>query len=150
AEMSERLRSVPGRLPPVQVWSEGAVAYEGQVFSHAGRLWQARCDTGFRPDARHADWGCLARTFAPSVSLGELGRHDAQRARDEVAKIAAELRTEVDQKIASLSGRPVCDQNQADHVLADAVARTRAEMRAELDRALDAQRREFLVQVEAL
>jgi hypothetical protein len=154
AETAERLRSVPGRLPPVQVWSEGIVAYEGQVFSHAGRLWQARCNTGFRPDVRHADWVCLARTIAPSFSLGELDRHDAQRAREEAAKAIAELRTEIGEKflaltertVDALASRPIVDQSQVDHAVEVAVAHVRQES----GHALEAQRREIAFQLEVL
>jgi hypothetical protein len=59
AALAERLKAVPGRLPPVKIWREGWVVYEGEVASFDGSLWQAQRDTGQRPGS--SDWVCVAR-----------------------------------------------------------------------------------------
>lgn len=47
----------PGKLPVARAWTDD-VAYEGEVRTHAGALWQAQRDTGREPP--HDDWLCLA------------------------------------------------------------------------------------------
>jgi len=59
AALAEHLKAVPGRLPPVKIWREGCVVYEGEVASFEGSLWQAQRDTGQRPSG--SDWVCVAR-----------------------------------------------------------------------------------------
>jgi hypothetical protein len=45
AELEQRLKSVPGKLPPVKVWRPETVVYEGEIASYEGTLYQARKDT---------------------------------------------------------------------------------------------------------
>lgn len=47
----------PGQLRLCRAWADG-VHYQGEVVTHAGGTWQARCDTGREPP--HGDWICLA------------------------------------------------------------------------------------------
>ena len=49
AALEERLKRVPGRLPPVKVWCPESVVYEGEIASWDGSLFQARKDTRQRP-----------------------------------------------------------------------------------------------------
>jgi hypothetical protein len=49
----------PCKLPCVNEYFAERVHYESDVVTHAGALWQARCDTVHAPP--HADWVCLAR-----------------------------------------------------------------------------------------
>src|SRR5262249_31552859 len=49
----------PGKLPSVKDYVGGRVHYEADVVTHAGALWQARCDSVHAPP--HSDWICLAR-----------------------------------------------------------------------------------------
>jgi hypothetical protein len=81
--------------------------------------------------------------------------HDALAAatvelRTDVGERFAALRSEFGEKIAALSERPVFDQGQIDRAVEAAVARGRAEMRGEFDRALEAERREFASRLEAV
>jgi hypothetical protein len=78
----------------------------------------------------------------------KLGDDLRERTRDAAAAPAAELRadvvekfaalrSEIGEQIASLNARPASDQGQIDHGVEAAVARTRIEMHAEFDRALE-------------
>src|SRR5215831_7535113 len=59
AEVEERLKAVPGRLPVAKIWREESVTYEGEVVSYDGALCQARKDTAQIPGG--SDWVCVAR-----------------------------------------------------------------------------------------
>ncbi|MFD0948115.1 hypothetical protein ACFQ1E_17360 [Sphingomonas canadensis] len=50
-----------GKLPAVRAWTPG-VHHEGDVRTHAGASWQARCDTAQEPPGD--DWVCLAERGA--------------------------------------------------------------------------------------
>jgi hypothetical protein len=106
AGMEERLKSVPGRLPPVKVWSKGCVTYEGEFASFDGSLWQAREDTGERPGG--GDWVCVA-CGASTAQRGEVdirvSDRERWRARDDIAEAIAKLRTEVEKKFATMEER---------------------------------------------
>jgi hypothetical protein len=74
-----------------------------------------------------------------------------------VERIGEELRGEFGARLAekeravdALASRPTFDQSQVDRAVEATVARTRTEARVELDRALEAQRREFSAQFEGL
>jgi hypothetical protein len=47
------------KLPVAKEYAAGRVHYERDVVTHAGALWQARCDTVHAPP--HSNWICLAR-----------------------------------------------------------------------------------------
>jgi hypothetical protein len=59
AALEQRLKAVPGKLPCVKDYAADHVHYEANLVTHAGALWQARCDTVHAPP--HGDWACLAR-----------------------------------------------------------------------------------------
>jgi hypothetical protein len=108
AAIEERLRSTAGSLPQVKIWSgDGAVAYEGELFSHVGSLFQAREDTGAPPPGPH--WVCVAR----GASIGQLDdENDAEASEDErrtvrrdIAEAISELRTEFETRVATLEER---------------------------------------------
>jgi hypothetical protein len=48
---------VPGKLPLARSWAD-QIHYDGDVVTHLGATWQARCDTGRPPP--HEDWVCIA------------------------------------------------------------------------------------------
>jgi len=52
-------QGLPGKLPKVKVWVAG-VCYAGDVCSHKGSLFQAKCDTAHEPSSESAHWTCLA------------------------------------------------------------------------------------------
>jgi hypothetical protein len=66
----------------------------------------------------------------------------AAELRADVGEKFAALRSEFGEKITALSARPNTDQGQVDRTVEAAVARTRVEMRAEFDRALDSRLKE--------
>jgi hypothetical protein len=59
AALEQRLKAVPGRLPPVKSWKPETVFYAGDVVTCDGSLFQASRDTG--QSVTHSDWICLAR-----------------------------------------------------------------------------------------
>jgi hypothetical protein len=59
AALELRLKSVPGRLPPVKVWRPETVVYEGEIASYEGSLYQARKDSAQTPGG--SDYVCVAR-----------------------------------------------------------------------------------------
>lgn len=75
AEVEQRCKAVPGRLPPVKTWYEGGVVYEGEIAAHDGALWQAACDTGQRPGG--SDWTCVARAGRDAVTPTVRGKNNA-------------------------------------------------------------------------
>jgi hypothetical protein len=66
----------------------------------------------------------------------------AAELRVDVSERFAALRSEFGEKIAALSARPSIDEGQVDRTVEAGVARTRVEMRAEFDRALDSRLKE--------
>ena len=56
----------PGKLPVVRAWTD-QIHYDGDVVTHLGATWQARCDTGRPPP--HEDWICLATAGRDGNSL---------------------------------------------------------------------------------
>jgi hypothetical protein len=55
----------PGKIERVNEYVEAVVHYRGNVVTHGGSTYQARCDTARQPP--HEDWTCIARA-------GENGR----------------------------------------------------------------------------
>jgi hypothetical protein len=49
----------PGKIERVCGYVEGAVHYRGDIVTHRGSTYQARCDTAREPP--HEDWICVAR-----------------------------------------------------------------------------------------
>jgi hypothetical protein len=106
AAAEERRRSTAGRLPTAKTWARDGVAFEGELFTHQGSLWQARRTTGQPPGGAH--WVCLA----PGASKGQ--RHEVdivasdqerERAHDDIGEAIAKLRTEVENKFATREER---------------------------------------------
>jgi hypothetical protein len=62
----------PGKIESVHGYVEDAVCYRGDIVTHCGSTYQARCDTAREPP--HEDWICLARA-------GQTVRTDAMAAR---------------------------------------------------------------------
>lgn len=62
----------PGKIGTVKAW-EDRVYYEGDIATHDGAMFQARCDTGRAPP--HGDWDCII----PQAERGEPGRTFAIR-----------------------------------------------------------------------
>jgi hypothetical protein len=58
ATLEERLKGVPGRLPPVKIWHPETVVYEGEIAAHEGSLYQARKDSAQVPGG--PDWLLIA------------------------------------------------------------------------------------------
>ena len=56
----------PGKLPLARSWAD-QIHYDGDVVTHLGATWQARCDTGRPPP--HEDWICLATAGRDGNSL---------------------------------------------------------------------------------
>jgi hypothetical protein len=48
----------PGQIASVEAFVDGEVHYEGNIVSHRGATYQARCDTAKPPP--HDDWACIA------------------------------------------------------------------------------------------
>jgi hypothetical protein len=68
-----------GKFRVATFWAEG-VSYEGDLVTHAGSLYQARCDTGREPP--HDDWLCVAAKGEAGEPpyVGEIcGAHDPKR-----------------------------------------------------------------------
>jgi hypothetical protein len=63
----------PAKFPSVKVWTEGSVSYAGDVVTHDGCTWQARCDTAQAPGT--ADWACVARAGRDGASLTVRGTY---------------------------------------------------------------------------
>jgi hypothetical protein len=96
----------------------------------------------------------VERTFD---SLAGLDRGRLSHIEESVERTREELRGEFGARLAeneravdALANRPIFDQSQVDRAVEVAIARTRTEARAEFDRALEPQRREFAAQLEAL
>jgi hypothetical protein len=90
-------------------------------------------------------------------ALAGLDRGRLSHIEESVDGICEKLRGEFEARLSEkervvdvLANRPVFDQSQVDRAVEVAVARTRAELSAEFDRVLEAQRREFAVQLQAL
>ena len=49
----------PGKIERVYGYAEDAVHYRGDIVTHSGSTYQARCDTAHEPP--HDDWTCVAR-----------------------------------------------------------------------------------------
>jgi hypothetical protein len=71
-ETLERRVRAPGALPPVKVWRQGAVTYEGELTSFNGELYQARMDTGLEPGDPEA-WICVARAGKDAAQVTPRG-----------------------------------------------------------------------------
>jgi hypothetical protein len=52
-------RGLPGQLRAVKQFVEDGVHYDGDVVTHVGSTYQARCDTAREPP--HEDWICVSR-----------------------------------------------------------------------------------------
>jgi hypothetical protein len=63
----------PAKFPSVKVWKEGSVSYAGDVVTHDGCTWQARCDTAQAPGT--PDWACVARAGRDGASLTVRGTY---------------------------------------------------------------------------
>jgi hypothetical protein len=75
-ETLERRARAPGALPPVKVWRQGMVTYEGELASFGGQLYQARMDTRMRPDDQES-WICVARAGEDAVQVTPKGEWSA-------------------------------------------------------------------------
>jgi hypothetical protein len=64
----------PGKLPCVKEYLAERVHYEADVVTHAGALWQARCDTVHAPP--HDDWVCLAQGGRDGLTPTIRGTYD--------------------------------------------------------------------------
>jgi hypothetical protein len=56
--LEQRLKSVPGKLPPVKTWRKESVTYGGEVVVHEGAAYQALKDKAQTPGG--SDWVCVA------------------------------------------------------------------------------------------
>jgi hypothetical protein len=65
-QLEQRLKAVPGRLPPVKIWRAEMVVYQAELIAHDGALWQAKCDTAQKPGG--ADWVLIARAGRDAVT----------------------------------------------------------------------------------
>jgi hypothetical protein len=72
--LEHRVRA-PGALPPVKVWRQGMVVYEGELASFVGGLFQAQCDTGSAPGAEA--WTLVARAGKDAVQVTPRGEWSA-------------------------------------------------------------------------
>jgi hypothetical protein len=61
-DRSKEVRFPAGGIRPAGYWRDGSKAKAGEVFTHDGSAWVAKCDTSARPDpANKTDWVLLAR-----------------------------------------------------------------------------------------
>jgi hypothetical protein len=147
AELQRRLETAAGPLPVARAWQDGDAALKGELWTHGGSLWQCVADrTGLPPGGPH--WACVAHgceTLASSHLSAPDRTDEAKALRADFAAGVEDLRAETGEKILALSGRvanvianrPTIDKSQIDRAIQAAVARTRLEMRAEFDRALE-------------
>jgi hypothetical protein len=75
-EALERRIKAPGVLPPVKVWRQGMVVYEGELASFGDQLYQARMDTGLQPGDPEA-WTCVARAGKDAIQVTPRGEWSA-------------------------------------------------------------------------
>jgi hypothetical protein len=62
ADRVKEIRFPAGGIRPAGYWRDGSKAKAGEVFTHDGSAWVAKCDTSARPDpANKTDWILLAR-----------------------------------------------------------------------------------------
>lgn len=62
ADRVKEIRFPAGGIRPAGYWRDGSKAKAGEVFTHDGSAWVAKCDTSARPDpANKTDWVLLAR-----------------------------------------------------------------------------------------
>jgi hypothetical protein len=64
-QIAEKLQRLRQRLddiegPRITDYVEGKITYHGQLVTHAGGCWQARCDTAKSPSYDCSDWHCVA------------------------------------------------------------------------------------------
>jgi hypothetical protein len=59
AELEERLKSSPGKLPVVKSWQPETVIYQSEMVAFNGATYQAKRDTAQKPGG--SDWICIAR-----------------------------------------------------------------------------------------
>jgi hypothetical protein len=70
----KRAAARPGKLPPIREYVVGR-APAMEIVTHAGALWQARCDTMYPPP--HGDWICLVRAGRDGQSPEVRGTFDS-------------------------------------------------------------------------
>jgi hypothetical protein len=75
-ETLERRVRAPSALPPVKVWRQGMVTYEGELASFSGQLYQAKMDTGLQPGDPEA-WTCVARAGRDAAQVTPRGEWSA-------------------------------------------------------------------------
>jgi hypothetical protein len=75
AELEQRLKSLPGKLPVVKAWQPESVVYKAEMVSHNGSLYQARRDTAQSPGG--SDWICVARHGRDAITPSIRGDYDA-------------------------------------------------------------------------
>lgn len=62
ADRVKEIRFPAGGIRPAGYWRDGSKAKAGEVFTHDGSAWVAKCDTSAKPDpANKNDWVLLAR-----------------------------------------------------------------------------------------
>lgn len=62
ADRAKEIRFPAGGIRPAGYWRDGSKAKAGEVYTHDGSAWVAKCDTSARPDpANKTDWVLLAR-----------------------------------------------------------------------------------------
>jgi hypothetical protein len=71
-ETLERRARAPGALPPIKVWRQNMVVYEGELASFEGQLYQAREDTGSKPGDQEF-WTCVTRAGRDAVQVTPKG-----------------------------------------------------------------------------
>ena len=64
----------PAKLPRVRAWAADTVHHEGDVVTHEGATWQARCDTAQAPGT--ADWACVAKAGRDGASFVVRGTYN--------------------------------------------------------------------------
>jgi len=77
AELEERLRAAPGKLPVAKTWHPESVTYQAEFVCHEGALWQACKDTAQMPGG--SDWLCVARAGHDALTPKIRGAYDAHK-----------------------------------------------------------------------
>jgi hypothetical protein len=68
AALEERVRSVPGKLPPAKDWCAESVIYQGEFVCYQGSTFQAIRDTATTPTLGSANWVCVARAGRDAIT----------------------------------------------------------------------------------